>query len=70
MGEDVYDVARQWCHVCEADHPDCDPAWLDNLNYECIVCGALIEDEEDETPHNGDWAHRACAEMKREPSDG
>lgn len=59
-GEDVYDVARHWCHICDADHEDCEPSWLDDLDYECIVCGKTITDPDDETPWNGSWAHQAC----------
>ena len=43
-GEDVYDVAH-WCHICDENHPDCEPSWLD-ADCECVICNAKITDEQ------------------------
>ena len=57
MSEDVYDLPRAWCHVCQAQHEDCDPYNVD-LRYTCLACFLPIEFE-DEDPDEPDF-HPQC----------
>ena len=54
MSEDVYDLAHvDWCDLCEAPHPSCDPQYLVDLDHdECIECGIDTEPGEDFCPEH------------------
>ena len=60
MSEDLLDQ-RQWCHICDAQHPPCATP---DMRYECMNCDRPVQVGEEWLDRYDGIVHQKCGGVR------